>query len=61
MSYVVCVPHLQDGCGALDWASKGGHAELVQMLVDEFGFPPDTRDNVRILIVHGLKPTSGRV
>ena len=46
MSYVVCVPHLQDGCGALDWASKGGHADLVQMLVDEFGFPPDTRDNV---------------
>ena len=56
MSYVVCVPHLQDGRGALDWASKGGHADLVQMLVQEFGFPPDTRDNVSILIVHGLKP-----
>ena len=54
MSYVVCVPHLQDGCGALDWASKGGHADLVQMLVGEF--PPDTRDSVSILTVHGLKP-----
>ena len=53
MSYVVCVPHLQDGRGALDWASKGGHTELVQMLVDEYGFP-DTGDNVSIL--HGLKP-----
>ena len=48
MSYVVCVPHLQDGCGALDWASKGGHTELVQMLVGEFGFPPDSRDSVSI-------------
>ena len=55
MLYVVCVPCLQDGCGAVYLASKGGHAELVHMLVVEFGFPPDTRDNVSILIVHGLK------
>ena len=54
MSYVVCVPHLQDGCGALDWASKGDHAELVQMLVGEFGFPPDSRDTVSILIAYVL-------
>ena len=51
MSYVVCVPHLQDGCGALDLASKGGHAELVQMLMGEFGFQPDTSDSVSILTV----------
>ena len=55
MSYLVCVPYLQDGCGAVHLASEGGHAELVQMLMGEFGFPPDTRDNVSILIVHGLK------
>ena len=48
MSYVVCVLHLQDGCGALDLASKGGHAELVMMLVGEYGFP-DTRGSVSIL------------
>ena len=55
MSYVVCVPHLQDGCGALDWASEGGHTELVQILLDEYGFP-DTRDTVSILLVLGLEP-----
>ena len=56
MSYVVCVPQLQDGRGALDWASEGGHSHLVRMLVGEFRFPADTRDNVSILIVHGLEP-----
>ena len=55
MSYVVCVPHLQDGRDALDWASKGGHTELVQILLDEYGFP-DTRGTVSILIEHGLEP-----
>ena len=53
---IVCIPHLQDGHGALHLANKGGHAELVQMLVQEFGFPPDTSDNVSILIAHELKP-----
>ena len=56
MSYVVCVPHLQDGCGALHLACQGGHTELVRMLVKEYWFPPDRRDNVSILIVHGLEP-----
>ena len=53
---IVCIPHLQDGHGALHLASKGGHAELAQMLVKEFKFPPDTSDSVSILIVHELKP-----
>ena len=26
MSYIVCVPHLQDGRGAVHLASEGGHA-----------------------------------
>ena len=43
---MVCVPHLQDGYGAVHLACGGGHTQLVQTLVKEFGMSPDIRDNV---------------
>ena len=49
---IVCVPHLQDGHGALHQACEGGHTQLVKTLVEEFGMSPNTRDNVSILTVH---------
>ena len=53
---IVCVPHLQDGRGALHLACEHGHAQLVKTLVEEFRMSPDTRDNVSILTVHELQP-----
>ena len=52
---IVCVPHLQDGRGAVHLACEGGHVQLVETLVGEFVMSPDTRDNVSILTVHELK------
>ena len=46
---MVCVPHLQDGRGAVHLACEGGHTQLVQTLVKEFGMSPDIRDNVSML------------
>ena len=46
--------HLQDGRGAVHLACKGGHVQLVKILVEEFGMSPDVRDNVSILTVHEL-------
>ena len=43
---MVCLPHLQDGCGAVHYACGGGHTQLVQTLVKEFGMSPDIMDNV---------------
>ena len=53
---MVCVTHLQYGCGAVHLALENGHAELVQTLVNEFGMSLEIRDNVSILAVHELKP-----
>ena len=52
---IVCVPHLQDGRGAVHLACEGGHTHLVKTMVEEFGMSPDTRDNVSILTVHEYK------
>ena len=49
---IVCVPHLQYGRGAVHLACEGGHVQLVETLVGEFGMSPDTRDNVSILTGH---------
>ena len=43
---------MQDGCGAVHLACKGGHVQLVKTLVEEFGMTPDVRDKVSILSVH---------
>ena len=43
---MVCVTHLQSGNGAVHHACGGGHTQLVQTLVKEFGMSPDIRDNV---------------
>ena len=51
---IVCVPHLQDGCGAVHLACGGGHVQLVKTLVEEFGMTPDVNDKVSILSVHDL-------
>ena len=48
---MVCLPHLQDGRGAVHLACKGGHTQLVQTLVKEFGMSPNIRDNVSINIM----------
>ena len=48
---MVCLPHLQDGCGAVHLACEGGHTQLVQTLVKEFGMPPNIRDNVSFNIM----------
>ena len=56
---IVCVPHLQYGRGAVHLACGGGHVQLVETLVGEFGLSPDTRDNVSILTVHELKLQTG--
>ena len=48
---MVCLPHVQDGHGAVHLACEGGHAQLVQTLVKEFGMSPDIRDNVSINIM----------
>ena len=53
---MVCVPHLQRGHGAIHLACEGGHVQLVETMVGEFGMSPDTRDNVKISTVHERKP-----
>ena len=53
---IVCVPHLQYGRSAVHLACEGGHVQLVETLVGEFGMSPGSRDNVSILTVHELNP-----
>ena len=49
-------PPVQVGSGALHLARGSGYANLVKILVGEFGISPDIRDNESILTVHELKP-----
>ena len=51
---IVCVPHLQHGRGAVHRACRGGHVQIVNTLVEEFGMSPNVRDNVSFLTVHKL-------
>ena len=52
--------HSQDGSTVLLLAAFGGSAELVRMLLDEFGSTVDEVNNVSVLHVHHTTRCSRR-